>query len=149
MTRTKYFSLILAVGLMACNNEPKTGEPKSEEPTEVAPSSEDLMNAYVDSINVIADSLSAEYGRIMDDAVRNLDSAKENIIAYQEKTSPLKEELERLSGEVNKLMEENLISDEDYQSMFHEIRLSAVETTDQTLETIGIKLQAAADSLKN
>ncbi|MBI1221347.1 MAG: hypothetical protein GC180_01985 [Bacteroidetes bacterium] len=148
MKRINYILFVALLAMTACGNAPKEEEPV-EEPKEAVASSEDLMNAYVDSINVLADSLGSCYHTIMDDAARNLDSAKANIEAYRAKANPLKSELNRMSEEVNRLLNEKKINEEDYQTMFHEIRLNAVEASAQTLDVIGIRLQAEADSLRN
>ncbi|MDX5320426.1 MAG: hypothetical protein LPK45_04990 [Bacteroidota bacterium] len=141
----KYLYVLLSTALFACSSP---SEETTETP-EAAPSSSELMSAYVDSLNAAANRLGDEYRRILDDAAKNLDSAKNNQSNYRERIQPLKNELERLTSRVTQLMEEKKISEEDYQSLYHEIQLDAVEATAQTLETIGITLQATADSLKN
>ncbi|HCS21411.1 MAG TPA: hypothetical protein DIW47_12770 [Bacteroidetes bacterium] len=102
------------------------------------------MNAYVDSINVVADSLQRVYNKVLDVAPRSMDSAKMIMAAVSPNIEELKSELNRLTIAVGDLMEKNWISEDDYQNMFHDVRLGAAEGSEQTLELLG--LRAGADS---
>lgn len=137
MNRTYFYALILLAGIYACNNETPVNEEEEEKAEETA-SSEDLMNAYVDSINMSADGLKEIYSNLLNGAVSNLDSAKQIMAAKMPEVNEIKENLNRLTQEVSKLVEQKKITDADYQAMFHEINLSAVETSEEALNALGI-----------
>jgi|GEM_PF-2492379 len=134
MNRTYFYALILLAGVYACNNEASV----NEKPAEETVSSEDLMNAYVDSINVSAEKLKEIYRNLLNGAVNNLDSTKQIMAASTPEVNDIKENLNRLTLEVSSLVEQKKITDEDYQAMFHEINLAAVETSEETLRVLGI-----------
>ena len=96
------------------------------------------MNAYVDSINMSADGLKEIYSNLLNGAANNLDSTKQIMAAATPEVNEIKGNLNRLSQEVSSLVEQHKINDEDYQSMFHEINLSAVETSEEALNMLGL-----------
>ncbi len=128
--------LFLVIAAIACKDTPATEEKPAEETAPM--NSEAFMNAYVDSINVLADSLQRVYNRVLDIAPRNMDSAKMMMAAVSPNIEGLKTELNRLTTEVGNLMEKKWISEDDYQNMFHDIRLGAAEGSEQTLEMLGL-----------
>lgn len=129
--------LFLILAAIACKDTPVTEEKPDEETAPM--DSKAFMNAYVDSINVLADSLQRVYNRVLDIAPRNMDSAKIMMAAESPNIQGLKTELDRLTVEVGNLMEKKWISEDDYQNMFHEIRLGDAEGSEQTLELLGLK----------
>jgi len=134
MNRTYFYALILLAGVYACNNE----APVNEEPVEETASSEDLMNAYVDSLNMSTDGLKEIYRNMLNGAANNLDSTKQLMAAKSLEVSQLKENLNRLSLEVNSLVEQKKITDADYQAMFHEINFNDVQTSEDALNMLGL-----------
>ncbi|MHB1278284.1 MAG: hypothetical protein ACYC1Q_07790 [Bacteroidia bacterium] len=134
--------LFLLIATTACNNAPVEDEKPAEENAPM--DSKAFMNAYVDSINVLADSLQRVYNKVLDIAPRSMDSAKMMMAAVSPNIEGLKTELNRLTTEVGNLMEKKWISEDDYQNMFHDIRLGAAEGSEQTLDLLG--LHSPADS---
>lgn len=139
--------LFLFIAAVACNDAPVTDEKPAEETAPM--DSKAFMNAYVDSINVLADSLQRVYNRVLDIAPRNMDSAKMMMAAVSPNIEGLKLELNRLTTEVGNLMEKKWISEDDYQNMFHDIRLGAAEGSEQTLEVLGLGSGANSDKQAN
>lgn len=135
--------LFLIIASIACNDTKVIDENPPEE--ETAPmDSEAFMNAYVDSINVVADSLQLVYNKVLDIVPRSMDSAQMMMVEVSPNIEGLKSELYRLTQNVDELMAKKWISEDDYQTMFHGIRLGAVEGSEQTLESL--RLHSAADS---
>lgn len=147
MNRTYFYALILLAGVYACNNDAPVNE-ENEENTEATMSSEDLMNAYADSINLSADDLKEIYRNLLNGAVNNLDSTKQIIAATSPEVTEIKANLNRLSQDVSNLVEQKKITDSDYQAMFHEIDLNTLETSEEALRALGLNLDGntAADT---
>lgn len=132
--------LFLLIAAVACKDTPVVEEKPAEETAPM--DSEAFMNAYVDSINVLADSLQRVYNSVLTIAQLNRDSAKMMMAAVSPNIEEIKAELNRLTMDVGSLMEKKWISEEDYQNMFHDIRLGAAEGSEQTLEALGLNTEA-------
>lgn len=144
--KATYLVLGLLLAATACKDSSKPAEEVEKTEDKPAMTSEEYINAYIDTINVVSDSLSSAFSRILEDAGRNLDSTKMAMEARIPAIQQMNGRLNQLNHDVNDLMEKKWISQEDYQMMMQEIDMNGLSKRIESLRAVGIDM---TDHLKD